>query len=172
MFQAPLALAQLLLDRLQLLAALGQADRVARAVALVRELALVRIDLLRERRAQVLLARHRGRSSASSSDLSSPATATGSRGGGGATGGGGSRRTLAGAALLDQARSPVPNPPWLLGVRALGGCVLYLAHYPKSAEMFMIAGPRMTRNIAGKMKSTVGNSILIGAFIAFSSAAA
>src|SRR5512132_3620070 len=30
----------------------------------------------------------------------------------------------------------------------------------------------MTRNIAGKMKSTVGNSILIGAFIARSSAAA
>ena len=30
----------------------------------------------------------------------------------------------------------------------------------------------MTTNIAGKMKSTVGKSILIGAFIAFSSAAA
>ena len=38
--------------------------------------------------------------------------------------------------------------------------------------MLSIAGPRMTRNIAGKMKMTVGKSILIGAFIAFSSAAA
>ena len=35
-----------------------------------------------------------------------------------------------------------------------------------------MAGPRMTMNIAGKMKATVGKSILIGAFIAFSSAAA
>ena len=35
-----------------------------------------------------------------------------------------------------------------------------------------MAGPRITRNMAGKMKSTVGKSILIGAFIAFSSAAA
>src|SRR5207253_1719462 len=34
------------------------------------------------------------------------------------------------------------------------------------------AGPRMTTNIEGKMKSAVGKSILIGAFIAFSSAAA
>src|SRR5919198_1879803 len=34
------------------------------------------------------------------------------------------------------------------------------------------AGPRMTMNIAGKMKRTSGKSILIGAFIAFSSAAA
>jgi hypothetical protein len=34
------------------------------------------------------------------------------------------------------------------------------------------AGPRMIRNMAGKMKSAVGKSILIGAFMAFSSAAA
>ena len=38
--------------------------------------------------------------------------------------------------------------------------------------MLRIAGPRMTRNMAGKMKRTVGKSILIGAFIARSSAAA
>src|SRR5919109_29386 len=38
--------------------------------------------------------------------------------------------------------------------------------------MLRMAGPRMTRNMAGKMKSTVGKSILIGAFIARSSAAA
>src|SRR5919202_174744 len=37
---------------------------------------------------------------------------------------------------------------------------------------FSSAGPRMTMNIAGKMKRTSGKSILIGAFIAFSSAAA
>src|SRR5919198_1361213 len=37
---------------------------------------------------------------------------------------------------------------------------------------FSRAGPRMTMNIAGKMKRTSGKSILIGAFIAFSSAAA
>jgi hypothetical protein len=39
-------------------------------------------------------------------------------------------------------------------------------------ERFRKAGPRMTMNIAGKMKITVGKSILIGAFIARSSAAA
>ena len=38
--------------------------------------------------------------------------------------------------------------------------------------MFITAGPSNTRNIAGKMNSTVGKIILIGAFIAFSSAAA
>jgi hypothetical protein len=37
---------------------------------------------------------------------------------------------------------------------------------------FKIAGPRITMNIAGKMKSTVGKSIFTGAFIARSSAAA
>ena len=44
--------------------------------------------------------------------------------------------------------------------------------HPSTFMMFIRAGPRMTMNIAGKMKMTVGNSILIGAFIAFSSAAA
>src|SRR5581483_10697914 len=43
---------------------------------------------------------------------------------------------------------------------------------PKSLERLMRAGPRTTMNIAGKMKTTVGKSILIGAFIACSSAAA
>ena len=37
--------------------------------------------------------------------------------------------------------------------------------------MLRKAGPRMTMNIDGKMKMTVGNSIFTGAFIAFSSAA-
>src|SRR5207247_11163072 len=42
----------------------------------------------------------------------------------------------------------------------------------RACMMLMTAGPRITTNIDGKMKSTVGKSILIGAFIAFSSAAA
>ena len=57
--QAPLALAQLLLDRLQLLVALGQVDRVARAAAFMRQLAFVGVDLLRKRPLQVLLAADR-----------------------------------------------------------------------------------------------------------------
>ena len=40
-----------------------------------------------------------------------------------------------------------------------------------TVRMFRNAGPRVTRNIAGKMNTTVGKSILIGAFIARSSAA-
>src|SRR6202043_1808147 len=43
---------------------------------------------------------------------------------------------------------------------------------PKTLERLIRAGPSTTTNIAGKTKMTVGNSILIGAFIAFSSAAA
>lgn len=42
----------------------------------------------------------------------------------------------------------------------------------KTFMKLRIAGPRMTRNIAGKMKPTVGKSIFTGAFIARSSAAA
>ena len=41
----------------------------------------------------------------------------------------------------------------------------------KSFSSEIIAGPRTTTNIAGKMNTAVGNSILIGAFIARSSAA-
>ena len=44
--------------------------------------------------------------------------------------------------------------------------------HPKTLMMFNTAGPSNTVNIAGKMNMTVGNSILIGAFMAFSSAAA
>jgi len=44
--------------------------------------------------------------------------------------------------------------------------------HPSTFRMFMTAGPSSTMNIAGKMNMTVGKSILIGAFIAFSSAAA
>ncbi len=42
---------------------------------------------------------------------------------------------------------------------------------PKLFIRFSAAGPSATTNIEGKMKITVGNSILTGAFIAFSSAA-
>jgi hypothetical protein len=59
-----------------------------------------------------------------------------------------------------------------LGPKAGAEALLRLAHLPKRVMKLSIAGPRMTMNIEGKMKSTVGKSILIGAFIAFSSAAA
>ena len=52
------------------------------------------------------------------------------------------------------------------------GLVAHLPTLPKTWTKEMAEGPRMTTNIAGKMKSAVGNIILIGAFIAFSSAAA
>src|SRR5438874_12359814 len=48
----------------------------------------------------------------------------------------------------------------------------HLLYNLKSCPRLRSAGPRMTMNIAGKMKTTIGNNILIGAFIAFSSAAA
>ena len=60
-----------------------------------------------------------------------------------------------------------------LELRAEAGAesLLGVAHLNTERKL-SIAGPRMTMNIAGKMKSTVGKSIFTGAFIAFSSAAA
>ena len=55
--------------------------------------------------------------------------------------------------------------------RAEPGLRLVGRHF-STLMMLRSAGPSTTTNIDGKMKSTVGNSILIGAFIAFSSAAA
>src|SRR5579864_5071797 len=57
---------------------------------------------------------------------------------------------------------------------AIVDALLDLGHQnpPNSFPILINAGPRTTMNIAGKMKMTVGMSILIGAFIAFSSAAA
>ena len=85
--------------------------------------------------------------------------------------GGGSRNLRFGrrgrcdvAVLLPFEQGPEPGPEALLG--------LGRRHEWKILRMLSIAGPRTTMNIAGKMKPTVGNSILIGAFIAFSSAAA
>src|SRR5918994_1247398 len=57
------------------------------------------------------------------------------------------------------------------GAESLFGVVLGGRHQ-NSSMMLRTAGPRMTMNMAGKMKITVGKSILIGDFIAFSSAAA
>ena len=66
--------------------------------------------------------------------------------------------------------APKTGPEALLGLLFLiaGGGHLEL-EYRHQVEH---RGPRMTMNIAGKMKITVGKSILIGDFIAFSSAAA
>ncbi len=58
------------------------------------------------------------------------------------------------------------------GAEAPLGLVLLARGHQKSLARLMNAGPRMTRNMAGKMKSTVGKSILIGDFIARSSASA
>ena len=55
--------------------------------------------------------------------------------------------------------------------RSESGLGLVRRHF-STLMMLRRAGPSTTTNIDGKMKSTVGKSILIGAFIAFSSAAA
>ena len=55
--------------------------------------------------------------------------------------------------------------------RAEPGLRLVGRHF-STLMMLRSAGPSTTTNIDGKMKRTVGNSILIGAFMAFSSAAA
>ncbi len=68
------------------------------------------------------------------------------------------------AAPLELAAKTRAEAPLRLVVLARG--------HQKSLARLMNAGPRMTRNMAGKMKSTVGKSILIGDFIARSSASA
>jgi len=60
-----------------------------------------------------------------------------------------------------------------LGAQARAEAVLGLGRrHLNTVRRCSIAGPRTTMNIDGKMKNTVGSSILIGAFMAFSSAAA
>ncbi len=75
------------------------------------------------------------------------------------------RRAAVRAGGGGRCRSPARSPaPALIAAAAIQNS--------NTVIRFSMAGPRMTMNIAGKMKITVGKSILIGDFIAFSSAAA
>src|SRR5581483_2821470 len=75
--------------------------------------------------------------------------------------------------LLDRRRRLLRRvPPLQVHPQTGAESLFQLRAHLRKWERFMTAGPRMTMNIAGKMKSTVGKSILIGAFIARSSAAA
>ena len=62
--------------------------------------------------------------------------------------------------------------PLELRTEAGAESLLGLVRHLNAFRIVSIAGPSTTMNIDGKMKITVGKSILIGAFIAFSSAAA
>jgi hypothetical protein len=76
---------------------------------------------------------------------------------------------FAGRCLTPRPRRP--DVSTLASRRAHGLARTQLPPAENAFMMFIIAGPSTTMNMVGKMKMTVGNSILIGAFIAFSSAA-